>query len=123
MQTTWSSARTEVEALAVEIEGARDKIAVIDKEINESDASMGNLRENIRIRKLIRDIAATQDEIDSHDMEEAAKARRNFDQQYKIKKAQESELQSKVSVAPVPLSLCLLGLKTFVFRLLMLEAR
>jgi len=58
---------------------------------------MANLRENIRIRKLIRDIEATQGEIDSHDMEEAAKARRNFDHQYKIKKAQEDELHSKSS--------------------------
>jgi DNA repair protein RAD50 len=71
-------------------------IAEIDKEIHESGASMANLRENIRIRNLVRDIAATQEEIDSHDMEEAAKARRNFDQQYKVKKDEESNLQSKV---------------------------
>jgi len=92
----WEQCKSEVEALTVKIEGVRERISEIDKEINESGASMANLRENIRIRKLIRDIAATQGEIDSHDMEEAAKARRNFDHQYKIKKAQEDELHSKV---------------------------
>jgi DNA repair protein RAD50 len=81
------------------VEYIREVIRSIDKEINESGASVANLRENIRLRKLIRDITATQDEIDSHDMEEAAKAKRTFEDQYKVKKAQESELQSKVYIA------------------------
>lgn len=91
--------------MTVSIESVRGVIAEIDKEIHESGASMANLRENIRIRHLIRDIAATQEEIDSHDMEEAAKARRNFDQQYKVKKAEESNLQSKVLPCS-PVSCC-----------------
>lgn len=92
----------EIQALTVSIERARGVIAEIDKEIHESGASMANLRENIRIRHLVRDIAATQEEIDSHDMEEAAKARRNFDQQYKVKKDEESNMQSKVHLCCTP---------------------
>jgi len=78
------------------IEDARDVISKLDKEINESGAAVTNLRSNIRLRRLIRDIAATQHEIDSHDMDEAAKAKRTFEDQYKVLKAQESELQSRV---------------------------
>ena len=90
--------QAKIHELDRDLEGARQVIARIDKEINESGASVANLRDNIRLRKLIRDIAATQDEIDSHDMDEAAKAKRNFEDQYKVKKAEESELQSKVFI-------------------------
>ena len=55
-----------------------------------------NLHGNIRIRKLIRDIAATQAEIDSYDMEGAAKAKRNFEDRYQTEKQKETEMQSKV---------------------------
>lgn len=58
---------------------------------------MANLRDNIRMRKLIRDIAATQAEIDSYDLEAAAKAKRNFEEQYNGKKKYENDLQSKYS--------------------------
>lgn len=88
------------------IESVRNVITNIDKEINESGASIANLRENIRLRKLRRDIAETQDEIDSHDMDEAAKAKRTFEDQYKVKKAQESELQSKVNIVAPFVYIC-----------------
>ena len=88
--------QTEIKDLVAAIEDARDVISKLDKEINESGAAVTNLRSNIRLRRLIRDIAATQHEIDSHDMDEAAKAKRTFEDQYKVLKAQESELQSRV---------------------------
>lgn len=86
----------DIQRLVNSIEEVRKDIAKLDKEINESGASVSSLRENLRLRKLVRDIAATQEEIASYDMEEAAKAKRNFEEQYNVKKAQESELQSKV---------------------------
>ena len=89
----------QIQDYARAVESIRRVIGTIDQEINESGASHANLRENIRLRRLQKDIAATQEEIDSHDMEEAAKAKRNFEDQYKVKKAQESELQSKVRIA------------------------
>lgn len=82
--------------LTADIESTRDTIGVIDKEVNESNASMTNLRENIRVRKLAKEIGVTQAEIDAMDMEEAAKARRQFDLKYNLEKQRETEMQSKV---------------------------
>ena len=79
-----------------DLETARGTIAVIDREVNESNASMTNLRENIRVRKLEKEIETTQAEIDAMDMEEAAKARRQFDLKYNLEKQRETEMQSKV---------------------------
>jgi DNA repair protein RAD50 len=85
--------------LSAEIESVRATIAEIDKEINESGASLADLRENIRIRKLARDIEATVAQINSYDMEEAAKARRNFEAKYTSEKEKETQMQSKVLVS------------------------
>jgi DNA repair protein RAD50 len=58
---------------------------------------MTNLRENLRVRKLMRDIVETQAEIDSLDMEQAAKAKRHFEEKYKVEKQRETQMQSQVS--------------------------
>ena len=79
-----------------DLESTRSTIGIIDKEVNESNASMTNLRENIRVRKLAKEIEATQAEINAMDMEEAAKARRQFDVKYNLEKQRETEMQSKV---------------------------
>lgn len=89
----------EIATLSRKLEDARKVLAAIDKEINESAASMANLRDNIRARKLVKDIAATQAEIDQYDLEEAAKAKRLFEEKYQIEKDKETELQSRVCVA------------------------
>jgi DNA repair protein RAD50 len=86
----------QIHNLGIDIERARENIVKIDKEINESGASVASLRENIRVRRLIRDIAATQAEIDSLDVEEAARSRRNFQEKYNVEKQKETELQGKV---------------------------
>jgi DNA repair protein RAD50 len=78
------------------LDEARKVLAGIEKEINESAASMANLRDNIRARKLVREIASVQAEIDTYDLEEAAKAKRLFEEKYQIEKDKETELQSKV---------------------------
>lgn len=93
----------QIQRFVMAIEEVREAIAKLDKEINESGASVSNLRENIRMRKLVRDIVITQEEIDSYDMEEAAKAKRKFEEQYNVKKALESELQSKVGTVNLAL--------------------
>lgn len=87
----------DVQDLTQQLEKIRGVIAKIEKEINESGASMSNLRENIRIRKLGKEIIDMQTEIDSYDMEEAAKARRNFQEKYGAAKDQETELHTAVS--------------------------
>lgn len=86
----------EIEDLARSIDQIRGVIASIEKVINESGASVANLRENLRVRRLLNDIAKTQQEIDSYDMEEAARARRNFTEKYDVAKKKENDLHSKV---------------------------
>ena len=65
--------------------------------INEGGATLSNFRENLRIRKLMRDIEAADAELERHNMEEMAKAKRNFEEQYPIKKQAETEMQSQVT--------------------------
>ena len=86
----------QIKDLNIELEKVRNNIRLIDKEIGESSASMSNLRENLRIRRLRQDIAATQAEIDAIDLEEAAKAKRIFEEKYNIEKQMETQLQSSV---------------------------
>ncbi|KAF8627436.1 hypothetical protein AX17_006250 [Amanita inopinata Kibby_2008] len=83
--------------LSDKIENMRSIISRIEKEINESGASIANLRENIRVRKLTREIKATRDEIASYDVDEAAKAKRNFETKYHIAKERENQLQASYS--------------------------
>ena len=86
----------QIKDLNLELEKVRDNVRLIDKEIGESSASMSNLRENLRIRRLRQDIAATQAEIDAIDLEEAAKAKRIFEEKYNIEKEKEAQLQGSV---------------------------
>ncbi len=88
--------QAKIHQLGEQLENARSVVSGIEKEIHESGASMANLRENLRVRKLVKDIAATQAQIDTYDMEEAAKAKRIFQEQYQKEKDRETELQSKV---------------------------
>jgi DNA repair protein RAD50 len=90
--------KSEIRELEVTIENIRNAIAEIDKEINESGASMANLRDNIRARKLIQDVKTTQAEMNRLDMEEAAKARRTFDEKFKDEKQKEVDMQRKVVI-------------------------
>lgn len=100
----------EITKLATQLEDARNAVNVIDKEINESGASVASIRENLRVRKLVQDIAATQAEIESYDLEEAAKAKRIFEEKYNVEKQRETNLQSEVSTRSQLHILVLIGL-------------
>lgn len=78
------------------MEASREVISSISKEINESGATISNLRDNIIVQKLTRDIATMQAEIDSYDMEGAAKARRNYEDKYEPAKRREDKLSEVV---------------------------
>lgn len=93
----------ELKGLSDNIDAARETIQRIDKEINASGASVANYRDNIRVRKLAKEIIETQAEIDSHDMDEAAKARRNFDEKYGKAKEKENSLQTAVCSPDTPI--------------------
>ena len=87
-----------------QIEVCREVISSIDKEINQSGATISNLRDNIIVQKLNIDIAKIQSEIDSHDMEEAAKARRNYNDKYEPAKKREDKLSEVVRLPSSNLS-------------------
>ncbi|KAJ6508778.1 hypothetical protein C8R45DRAFT_1050733 [Mycena sanguinolenta] len=84
----------EIKEFERNVETARQVIKSIEKEINESGAYMATLRENIRVRKLMREIKKLQAEIDSKDIEGAAKAKRNFEDKYGPAKDKEMKLQT-----------------------------
>ena len=92
-----------IQSLATEVEALRASVQGFEKEISDAGAAMANLRENIRVRKLMRDIATTTAEIESLDMEEAAKAKRIFQEKYSIEKEKETQMQSKVVSILLPM--------------------
>ena len=86
----------EIKKLERLVEEARERIAKIEKEINESGSTLSNLRDNIRLRRIAKQIQETQTEMDSYDIDEAARAKRNFSDQWKAKQDVEERLQQKV---------------------------
>ena len=88
--------------LQVQIEDVRRTIASIEKEINESGATLSNLRDNIIVRRLKEKIETIDKDIASFDMEEAAKARRNYEDKYQPAKAKEQKLNEVVRSLSTP---------------------
>lgn len=88
----------EITELGIKMERVRETVAKIDREINESGSLISRLRDNIRMRRLVKDIEAAQGEIDSYDMEGAAKAKRTFEDRYQAEKQRETDMQSKVGL-------------------------
>ncbi|KAK7469247.1 DNA repair protein rad50 [Stygiomarasmius scandens] len=95
--TKLEDSKAELKTLSNRLEECRKRISDIDKEINEGGSYLSNLRENQRVRKLEKQIADTQAEIDSYDLEEAAKAKRLFKEKWEPAKAEENRLQTKYS--------------------------
>lgn len=89
--------KEEIQSLESNIEAIRASVAELDREIHEAGATILHLRENVRFRKLKREYVAIQDELSSIDIEEAAKAHRQFDKKYASEKSRETELQGNVS--------------------------
>lgn len=68
----------------------------VERDISESGSNLTNLRENFRLRKIVKQIKETQAEIDSYDMEEAARSKRTFHEKWTVVKEKEEKLQQKV---------------------------
>ncbi len=86
--------------LQLQIEDVRRAIAAIEKESNESGATLSNLRDNIIVRRLKEKIDTIDKDVASFDMEEAAKARRNYEDKYQPAKAREQKLNEAVCLFP-----------------------
>ncbi|KAI6005382.1 P-loop containing nucleoside triphosphate hydrolase protein [Pisolithus marmoratus] len=70
--------QSEIQEISIKVENIRENIAKIDREINEGGSSISNLRDNLRIRKLVKDIA-----------------KRTFEDRYQAEKQKETDMQSK----------------------------
>ncbi|RPD62360.1 hypothetical protein L227DRAFT_34009 [Lentinus tigrinus ALCF2SS1-6] len=103
----------EVQEQALKLEQIRTKLGEIDREINEAGVTMANLRENLRFRRLKRDLAATESELNAIDMEEAAKAKRIWTEKWNVEKQKETDLQTKYAHIGGELSSLQAQLKTF----------
>ncbi|KAI0699279.1 hypothetical protein C8T65DRAFT_659755 [Cerioporus squamosus] len=85
----------EIQEQGIRLEQIRATLGDIDREINEAGVTMANLRENLRFRRLKRDLAVTEAELNAIDMEEAAKAKRIWTEKWNVEKQKETDLQTK----------------------------
>ena len=86
----------EVQEHALKLEQIRAKLGEIDREINEAGVTVASLRENLRFRRLKRELAVVEAELNAIDMEEAAKAKRIWTEKWTVEKQKETDLQTKV---------------------------
>lgn len=86
----------EITQLSENEQRIRDAIVLIEKELNEAGTRLLHLRENKRIHRLKGEIAEAQKNIDAIDMDEAARAKRNFEEKYAVEKKKEEDAASKV---------------------------
>ena len=91
------TAEREIEENEQAQEGVQTSITALQKEIHENGSAMANIRDNLRIRKLRRDIADIHRQINEFDMEELARAHRQFNEKYTAEKKRESDMESEVS--------------------------
>lgn len=78
------------------VEEIRVLLSSCEKEIHESDSFLANLRENERLRRLRKSIEENKTKIEAFDMEEAARARRQFDEKYASEKKREGDMEAEV---------------------------
>jgi DNA repair protein RAD50 len=67
------------------------------QEVSSANTTLSNLKDNIRLRKINRDIQEVETEKAGLDLEEASRARQQFDERYGPAKAQEEEANRQVS--------------------------
>ena len=69
-------------------------LAALADELSRQNSVKTNISSNLRYRKAERDIAKVQEELDTIDLEQLAKSRREFNTKYREKLDQESETQN-----------------------------
>ena len=86
----------EIQQVEGEVERLRTLVQKQDNDVSAAGADLANLRENLRLRKLQREIQETKDFIRSLKLEEASNAKEQFEEKWKKAKAAEDEAQSRV---------------------------
>jgi DNA repair protein RAD50 len=69
----------------------RIEVDNLGAEVSSASTTLSNLKDNIRLRKINHDIAATDAELAGLNLEEASRARQQFDEKYPRAKASEEE--------------------------------
>lgn len=69
----------------------------LTQEVSSANTTLSTLKDNIRLRKINRDIQAVETEKAGLDLEEASRARQQFDERYGPAKAQEEEANRQAS--------------------------
>jgi len=91
---------SELEIEAQQVEGEVERLRALvqkqDNDVSAAGADLANLRENLRLRKLQREIQETKDVIKSLKLEEASKAKEQFEEKWGKAKAAENEAQARV---------------------------
>lgn len=87
----------EVAEATSNLEASRMVIKKAEREISESNATFANIRDNRRVRKLQKEIVDIQAKIEACDVEEAARAKRNYESQWAKRNAEEERLNNRVS--------------------------
>jgi DNA repair protein RAD50 len=79
-----------------DIEKMRVEVENLGAEVSSASTTLSNLKDNIRLRKISHDIAATDAELAGLNLEEASRARQQFDEKYPKAKASEEEATRQV---------------------------
>ena len=93
-----SELELEIQQVEGEVERFRALVQKQDNDVSAAGADLANLRENLRLRKLQREIQETKDVIKSLKLEEASKAKEQFEEKWGKAKAAENEAQAKVCI-------------------------
>lgn len=88
----------EIEDLKKKSEVSLTASRKLETEIAQGDADLANLRGNVRIRKMVKDIADTRTELGKIDLDDAARSRRNFESKWKEGKEEEERLNNEVGL-------------------------
>lgn len=90
----------EIEVLIFELNDAirqrSDELAAVTRQEHEGGATYARYTDNLRLRRLRTKLAQLQSELSGYDMEEAARAKRNFDKKYPKMQKRLEELKDRV---------------------------
>lgn len=102
------------------VDHLREEARAIEKEIHASGAIQANLRENARFRKVKREVVDIDQKIAGLDLEEAGRAKRQFEAKWAEVKERETKLLNAVSRP----NLCsFLGFEQHIGSILLLEGK
>lgn len=76
-----------------------EELAAVNKEEHEGGATYARYTDNLRLRKLRTKLVQLQTEVAGYDMEEAARAKRNFQTKYPKMQARLEDLKDRVSIS------------------------